>query len=316
MKISAIIPAYNSQAYILDAINSIQQQTYPVDEIIVIDDGSTDKTQEIVSQHPYPVRYIKQQNQGPSSARNKGIELAQGDWIAFLDADDQWTKDKIEKQLNTLSRYPELHLIAGDMQEIDTHNNIITQSVLSKHGFLKKFQLLQGQPIQNALIELLNKNFIPTGTVLIRRSTLVEIGMFNTAIRFGEDLELWSKVAMQYPISCIPDILMLRRLHDSNASKCTDLMLKDLVKVTQSIQTDIETQPKKHAIDMASYVCNAWNDLGYWYFNNNEVPLAKTTFINSIKEKLNKRALLYLLITLLPTQLRNYLRKIKNNLFD
>ena len=172
MKISAIIPAYNSQDFIIDAINSIKNQTHPVDEIIVIDDGSIDDTQQIIQAQTTDIIYIKQDNQGPSAARNTGIETAKGDWVAFLDADDQWTIDKIEKQLTVLSHTPELHLIAGDMQEIGIANELITQSVLAKHGLLEQFQANQSLPINNALASLVSKNFIPTGTVLVKRSTL------------------------------------------------------------------------------------------------------------------------------------------------
>ncbi|MDZ4150125.1 glycosyltransferase family 2 protein, partial [Methylicorpusculum sp.] len=170
MKISAVIPAYNSALFIQDAISSIKKQSRTVDEIIVIDDGSMDNTEEIISNLNDPnIRYFKQLNQGPSAARNFGIQKAKGDWIAFLDADDQWTPDKIDLQLKTLDRSPSLKLIAGDMTEIDTNDHIITASVLAKNSQRDFFKNLNGQPLINALSSLLNKNFIPTGTVLVHR---------------------------------------------------------------------------------------------------------------------------------------------------
>ena len=129
MKISAVIPAYNSAAFISDALASIRHQTFPVDEIIVVDDGSTDNIEEVVRSIDPGIVYITQKNQGPSAARNRGIEAATGDWIAFLDADDQWTPHKIKNQLLALERHPELQLIASDMAEIDHNNNPITPSV-------------------------------------------------------------------------------------------------------------------------------------------------------------------------------------------
>jgi len=314
MKISAIIPAYNSQDYILDAIHSIQNQSHPIDEIIIVDDGSTDNTQHLIEGLPHPIVYIKQQNQGPSAARNKGIELAKGDWVAFLDADDQWTNDKIKKQLAVLKQNPELHLIAGDMQEIGINNEMITKSVLAKHNLLAKFQTQPGAPIKNALAELVRKNFIPTGTVLAKRATLLEVGKFNTQIRFGEDLELWAKVAAHYPITCLPEILMLRRLHGLNATQSTALMLADLVAVMQSIRTHTETILKQQNVDTAELVSNAWSDLGYWHFVNENYTQAKNAFYNAIKEKPNKRSLTYLTACLLPQKLTKALRKAKQNL--
>lgn len=98
MRISAVIPAYNSAAFILGALDNIANQSVPVDEIIVVDDGSNDDTAEKVQQwsDTAPVTLVRQKNSGPSAARNRGIDQATGDWIAFLDADDRWTPRKIE----------------------------------------------------------------------------------------------------------------------------------------------------------------------------------------------------------------------------
>jgi len=314
MKISAVIPAYNSQDFILDAILSIQRQTHPVDEIIVIDDGSSDDTQQIIQNQAKDVIYIRQKNQGPSAARNAGIKIAKSEWIAFLDADDQWTEDKIATQLSTLSLSPELHLIAGDMQEIGLNNEIITQSVLEKHNLLEKFQSNKSLPIKNALAELVTKNFIPTGTVLVKRTSLIEAGMFNTAIRFGEDLELWAKIASKHPITCLPEILMLRRLHGSNATSCTSLMLADLVKVMQSIIIYARHPLFMQHISANKLVADAWADLAYWHFTNEEFNLARAAYWNSIKEYPGKRSFAYFAFSSLPKHVIKALRKTKQKL--
>ncbi|TXL02460.1 hypothetical protein BMR08_18300 [Methylococcaceae bacterium CS2] len=222
------------------------------------------------------------------------MKIAQGDWLAFLDADDQWLEDKIEKQLEALALSPELHLIAGDMQEIGIDNKVITQSVLAKHNLLQKFQTNQSRAIKNALAELVQKNFIPTGTVLVKRATLIESGMFNNLIHFGEDLELWAKIAAKHPITCMPDILMLRRLHEQNATSSTTPMLIDLVTVMQSIRKHTKATLTAQNISANKLVADAWATLGYWYFVNVDYPQAQTAFWNSLKEQYNKRALIYL----------------------
>ncbi len=101
-KITAIIPTYNSAKYITEAIDSVLNQTYANIEIIVVDDGSTDNTENILSNYvnKNKIIYVKKKNGGPGSARNLGIKLANGEYIAFLDADDMWEKNKIEKQLS------------------------------------------------------------------------------------------------------------------------------------------------------------------------------------------------------------------------
>lgn len=311
MKISAVIPAYNSAGFIADAIHSILGQTCPVDEIIVVDDGSSDETGRIVSGLPGNIRYHKQSNQGPSAARNQGIKMAQGDWIAFLDADDQWTPNKIEKQLATLERYPELHLIAGDMAEIDTGNQLLTASVLAKHRLLQGFQALQGRPVPNALAALISKNFIPTGTVLVRRDTVLAAGLFNESIRFGEDLELWAKIAARHPMTCLPDILMLRRQHGNNATQLTGRMLADLVKVMQSLRSGIATELRHQGLNPDQLVARGFADLGYWYFSETDYGQARSAFVASLRESMNRRAAFYLLNACLPPSLIKAVKTMK-----
>ena len=313
LNISAIIPTYNNAAFIKDAVLSIQQQSVPVTEIIIVDDGSTDNTAQVIQSLKGNIHYIRQQNQGPSAARNTGIKAAKGDLIAFLDADDQWTTDKLQKQLKALQNSPELKLIAGDMSEIDLSNQVLVASVLNKHHFLEKFVTLNGKPIANAFSELLRKNFIPTGTVLIKKDALLEAGLFNENIRYGEDLELWAKIASKHPITCLPDILMLRRQHSSNSTQSTEPMLIDLVKVMESLKS---YTCKQHiqSYNPDQYIADALNNLGYWYFNNHQLLPAQTLFRRSLKTRPTRKALLYLIICFLPNRLAARLRSIKQML--
>jgi glycosyltransferase involved in cell wall biosynthesis len=311
MKISAVIPAYNSAKFIRAAISSIQAQTSKVDQIIVVDDGSTDNTEQVVKEFSKAVIYHKQVNQGPSAARNKGIELASGDWIAFLDADDQWTTDKTAKQIQTLQAYPELHLLAGDMTEIDNDDQLVTKSVLAKHHLLENFQHLAGKPIPNALAALVKKNFIPTGTVLVKRQTLLEAGMFNAEIRFGEDLELWAKIATHHPITCLPDILMLRRQHGNNATQANERILIDLAKVMDSIRSYAKQQLIEQSVNPDHLVAEAYWTLGYWHFNFGKRREAARAFAASLKQQFKLNSLVFFLSSFLPNPLISAIRVIK-----
>jgi len=311
MKISAVIPTYNSADFIAEAITSILKQSIPVYEIIVVDDGSSDNTLAVVQGLSGTIRYHKQENRGPASARNQGIKMAEGDWIAFLDADDQWTADKIKKQLATLARYPDLHLIAGDMAEIDQANTLLTPSVLDKHELLAGYVLDQGRPIVCALTKLLHKNFIPTGTVLVRRDTLLAVGLFNETIHYGEDLELWAKIAAYYPMSCLPEILMLRRLHDHNATHATALMLTDRVKVMQSLRQSISLPLQQHGLKPDRLVADAYAAVAYWHFNLKEYQKARWASVASFREALTSRALVYGLAACLPASCLVLLKQVK-----
>jgi len=311
MKVSAVIPAYNSAEFIAEAITSILKQSTPVYEIIVVDDGSSDNTLAVVKGLSGNIRYHKQDNRGPAAARNQGIKMASGDWIAFLDADDQWTPDKLKKQLATLSRYPELHLIAGDMAEIDQDNHLLTPSVLDKHQLLAVYLLEQGRPITHALSKLLHKNFIPTGTVLVRRETLLAVGLFNESIRYGEDLELWAKIAANYPMSCLPEILMLRRLHGHNATQATVSMLTDSVKVMKSLRQCICLPLQQQGLKPDRLVAEAYNAVAYWHFNLQKYPMARQAAFASLGETLTGRALVYGLAACLPARCLMLLKQSK-----
>jgi glycosyltransferase involved in cell wall biosynthesis len=316
MNISAVIPAYNCAAFIEEAIDSILRQSQPIDEIIIVDDGSTDNTEELVrsmannTANPTIV-YTKQDNEGPSSARNRGIEIAKGDWIAFLDADDRWTPNKIALQMAALEKEPTLQLIAGDMTETDQQGAILVESVLAKHDLLDKFQTLAGRPIPNVLTALLNKNFIPTGTVLVKRAVLQDVGGFNPHIRFGEDLELWAKIACHHPITCLPEVLMYRRQHGGNATQSTVPMLEDLVKVMRSITVYGSEQLMQQGAYPNTLVASAFADLAYWHFSQCNYRLARKIFTLSIKEHPNKRAFFYAMICLLPTALIDRAKTLK-----
>jgi glycosyltransferase involved in cell wall biosynthesis len=316
MKISAIIPAYNSAAFIGDAIASIRCQTFPVSEIIVVDDGSTDDTGAAVKNADPTALYLRQENQGPSSARNRGVENAGGDWIAFLDADDQWTPGKTEEQIKALKNSPELQLVASDMAEIDHTGTTITPSVLAKHQLLPFFQELQGGPIPNALARLMQKNFIPTGTVLVRRNTLLEKGLFKTDIRYGEDLELWARIAADHPIACLPRVHMLRRQHGLNATQSTLPLLTDLVAVTRSIRKCCGDRLQQQGVNSDKMVADALWELGYRQFTNGDYGAARESFAASARERPSKRARLYRLATYLPTALIGRLKRLKQGTRD
>ncbi|MBL4780839.1 MAG: glycosyltransferase [Porticoccaceae bacterium] len=314
MKISAVIPTYNNADYIEDAINSILAQSHPVDEIIIIDDGSSDNTEELVkviSKKAANIIYIKQANQGPSSARNRGIEAASGDWIAFLDADDLWTPDKIALQITALKNEPQLRLIAADMSEIDKLGKTIVESVLAKHQLLHKFQSLAGRAVPRATAALLTKNFIPTGTVLIERDCLRKTGGFNTNIRFGEDLELWARVAADHPITCLPQVMMQRRQHGDNATENTVSMLEGLVDVMQSLRHWGAEKLILQSLNPDRLVAAALCDLGYWHFFQGNYRQAREVFISSLKEQASTRALIYATACLLPNSLIRGIKALK-----
>ena len=165
-RVSVIINAYNSEAYIADAIKSVLNQSRAVDEIVVIDDGSIDATRQVVEEFAdQGIKFIQQQNMGVSAARNKGIRETTGEYIAFLDADDMWLENKTRSQVDYLTAHPEAALVSGVARLWDP---------------VKGTMRVNGQVPRNADAlrkELLVSNVLGNPSmVMIRRSALQEIG--------------------------------------------------------------------------------------------------------------------------------------------
>ena len=179
--VSVVIPTYNRGQLIADAINSVLAQTYKNIEIIVVDDGSTDETRElIVSNYPM-VKYIYQENQGVSAARNTGIQNASGDFIAFLDSDDIWLPQKLEIQMEVFRKDPAVIMVAGRRVKIKLNDPLPIAPISNKTNTVSFSQLLMGK-------------HIPTPSVVIRRQILKRIGGVKTNLSTGEDWDLWLRL--------------------------------------------------------------------------------------------------------------------------
>lgn len=310
-RISAVIPAYNAAQFLPETIASIRAQTIPVDEIIIVDDGSIDNTAQTVTALGRDIIYSRQDNAGPSAARNRGIEIATGNLIAFLDADDKWVPSKTGDQLRVLNKYPNLGLICGDMAETDANGNVTIQSILAKHHMLSMFEKLESKPIPNGLTAVVNKNFIPTGTVLARKEALTRAGLFRRDIRYGEDLDLWAKIAKNWPLSCIPKVMMYRRKHGQNLTSHGEALLRDLVKVSESIRVNCANELRQQHQDPDDLVAKSLADLAYYLFDKGEYDEARKYFSMSLDEHINKRALFYRFALCLPPALIGKIRDTK-----
>jgi glycosyltransferase involved in cell wall biosynthesis len=211
--ISVIIHCYNKESFIAEALDSVLQQTYSkaIKEIIVVDDGSTDGTAAVIKEKAllFPViNYIYQQNGGVSAARNTGIKNAQGDYIAFLDADDLWLPDKIERQCKALEQHPEVGLFYTDLFKYDYKQEKLTPVRViayqaDEQDLLFKF-VAKGAPV------------IPS-TVLVKKACFEKEGLFDTTLlEGGEDIDMWLRIARHYAFQHVEGCLLKKReLKDS-----------------------------------------------------------------------------------------------------
>ncbi len=185
--ISVIIPTYNRAHTLSRALDSVLAQTHPADEVIVIDDGSTDSTVELL-QNSYPnVTLIQQQNRGVSAARNSGIRASHSEWVALLDSDDEWLPDKLNKQLALVSQQPEYKIIHSD--EIWIRYGVRVNQ-MKKH--IKK----GGWIFQDCLPLCA----ISPSAVMIHRSVFDDVGLFDESLPACEDYDLWLRITAKYPV--------------------------------------------------------------------------------------------------------------------
>lgn len=189
MKISVIIPTYNRAHLIKNSIDSVLNQTIKVDEIIVIDDGSSDNTKEFLDNYP-TITYHYQKNSGVSGARNAGIKLAKNDWICFLDSDDIWHENKIEQQIIFHQEHSDIFFSFSDEKWIFNGKNIKQ----------KKHQLKINK---KTFTDHLENTFIGASTVIIHKSIFLDIGLFDTQLKACEDYDLWLRILRKYEVGYI-----------------------------------------------------------------------------------------------------------------
>jgi glycosyltransferase involved in cell wall biosynthesis len=212
-RVSVILPTYNCEHYLPGAIDSIRAQRWPDLEIIVVDDGSTDGTQEALRKLEGPdLRTLRQENQGPAAARNRGIEAADAEWIAFQDADDLWLPGKLEIQMRALAASPACGFSFTDSLARESDGAEWIQRPLRSGGDILGILLLGPQ--------------FAAGTVVARRELFERVGLFDTTLRTAEDWDMWLRLAAVSPGLHVPQVLNLFRVSDDRGKYPMDLFAR------------------------------------------------------------------------------------------
>ena len=197
--ISVIIPVYNRDRYLAAAIESALTQTYPAIELIIVDDGSTDRSAEVAQRYLPRVNYHYQPNGGIGAARNTGIASATGEFLAFLDSDDLWMPDKSSLQMAAFAADPELDAAFGYVKQFFSPE--------VDEGFHQRIRCPE-KPIAGYI----------SNAMLIRRSTFLQVGLFNPDAKIGVDIEWYGRaVEQKLKMTLLPDVIHLRRLHETNS---------------------------------------------------------------------------------------------------
>lgn len=220
--VSIIIPVYNGEAFLAKTLQSVFAQDYRPIEVIVVDDGSTDRTAEI-AQSFSNVRYIYQPNQGPAYARNQGIAAAQGDLLAFLDADDTWLVEKISAQVNYLEEHPHIGFVV-------THMHVELEPGAEWPPNFNRQHYEKDPPCM-----------LPSALV-VRKEVMQQIGVFDVRYRHANDSDWFLRARdAGVPMGIIPRVLLIKRMHSSNLSREATVAAETMAAVRASIHRKKQT---------------------------------------------------------------------------
>lgn len=271
--LSVIITAYNEGDYLFEAIHSVQQQTLADLEIILVDDGSTGPTKEIIDGMVEPGLFIiRQDNQGPAVARNVGIQATRGKYVGFLDGDDCWYPEKAASHIEILEQHSGVDLTYGWWRFVDEGGNDT-----ARRGKPNK------KPVE--LQDLIKQNFIGSASnVIARKEALFAAGLFDPNLRAAEDMEFWIRMARlrEDNLHCIPKILFDYRVRKGQLSKNWQKMFQDSQKVFEKVR-DLEPELVA-AVEHEAYAVRK-RYLAYLAYEASDYPASRKLLFEALRMK-------------------------------
>jgi glycosyltransferase involved in cell wall biosynthesis len=221
-KVSVVIPAYNAMTYLPETVESVLKQTFTNFEVLIINDGSSDHIMQWVTEiSDSRVRLISQENQGLPGARNTGIAQAQGEYVAFLDADDWWEPTKLEKQVRCFDERPAVGLVYTWTALIDASGKPNGRVFAS---------YLEGNVWEQIVVDDMISN---GSSAMVRRCCFETVGVFDPNLTSAEDRDMWTRLAACYPFAVVKEPLTLYRQHPNSMTKNRQRMIQNLRQVIE-----------------------------------------------------------------------------------
>lgn len=257
--VSTIIPAYNHAEFLGDAIESVLRQTYPDIEIIVVDDGSTDQTPEVAGQYGKNIRYIRQENQGLSAARNTGIRAARGKLIGLLDADDLYEPEFVTTLVSILGATPSVDAVYCRAQTVDVSNRPLPE------------QIGKVVPSEELYVTLLEGGFFPPHCMFAHKYCYEQTGLFDEAFQGCADWDLWLRFSKQFVVVGTNEILVRYRVLPESMSKNAAHMLDDRIRVVQKHFADeLESFGEENNAVYRKALAHSYLSGAYYYLQSHD----------------------------------------------
>jgi glycosyltransferase involved in cell wall biosynthesis len=230
-RVSVTIPTYNCARFLGQSIATVLSQTYTDHEIIVVDDGSTDDTRQVLAQFNDKIRYFYQPNGGLSSARNLALAQVRGEFIAYLDADDLWYPHRLEVEVAFLDAHPECGLVHSDVTVIDEGDHVLHRRFNA--------ETRREWPEGDCVLDLLRRCHIQVPTVLERRACVERVGTFDRRLKTAQDYLHWIRIAMEgMAIGYVAEPLAMYRRTPSSLSSSPRRLFEDLVIIFEELLAD------------------------------------------------------------------------------
>lgn len=318
--VSVIIPTYNRDKYISIAIDSVLNQSYQNFEIIIVDDGSTDTTKEIIAgyirEYGNKIRYFFQDNKGPGGAKNLGIRESKGKYITFLDSDDKLLKESLEERVAFLEQNPDVYLVFTDYYDsCYSYGEYKREGYLASKNFLKRLResgnyFYESQVIIHGLPYIFFERTrfpISTITVMLKNKVVETVGFFREDVQIAEDIEFWYRITKNHKIGFINLPLSIYCNHLEGVTKDSRNFNLDSIKIYEEMYAKEEGKSKKLLKNKLANLCF---DLGYFYCIHKNKKCAREFLYKSVKfDSLNWKTYKVLLSSYLPSNLYKLLKK-------
>ncbi|HXY08748.1 MAG TPA: glycosyltransferase [Terriglobales bacterium] len=305
-EVAVIIPSYNAASCLPRALDSVFAQTYRDYRIYVIDDGSTDDTEAVLRPYASRVVCVHQTHAGQASARNQGIRLSNSPYVAFLDADDEWLPNKLERLIEVLRRDSRIGLVYSDCSTSGTGP--------SSGSRFASVGIPAGGRVFTQLLDNCN---VFTPTVVVRRECLEDVGLFTESLPVGEDLNLWLRIAARWEVAVVPEVLAIRHSRPGGLSLTTSVDRKlssGIALIEHVIQTCTHLRAhERHALRKS--IANRHYEYGSYLLRNGDRGPCRHQMCQAIRRgRLDWRVLTKVAFSFLPYRVFASLREIRQSL--